>query len=128
SSRAGRARRWTAARTGTPSSRRGWRTTTPPPSSPTAGTAGCRSRCRTDAPQWTVRRRVRRPPRRSLARVDTVEEWRGEDYQVRRITGSTSTKPYRCPGCDQVIRPVTPHVVAWPAADPEAGERRHWHT
>src|SRR6185437_1153529 len=28
------------------SSRRGWRTTTPPPSAPTAGTAGCRSRCR----------------------------------------------------------------------------------
>jgi hypothetical protein len=60
--------------------------------------------------------------------VDAVEQWRGEDYQVRRITGSTSTKPYRCPGCDQLIRPVTPHVVAWPLDDPEAGERRHWHT
>ena len=60
--------------------------------------------------------------------METTEQWRGEDYQVRRITGSTSTKPYRCPGCDQLIRPVTPHVVAWPLADPEAGERRHWHT
>jgi hypothetical protein len=60
--------------------------------------------------------------------VDAVEEWRGEDYQDRRITGITSTKPNRCPGCDQLIRPVTPHVVAWPVSDPEAGERRHWHT
>jgi hypothetical protein len=59
--------------------------------------------------------------------VETVEEWRGEDYQVRRITGSASTKPYRCPGCDQLIRPATPHVVVWPLADAEAGDRRHWH-
>ena len=34
--------------------------------------------------------------------VETIEQWRGEDYQVRRITGSASTKPYRCPGCDQL--------------------------
>jgi hypothetical protein len=60
--------------------------------------------------------------------VETVEEWRGEDYVVRRITGSASTKPYRCPGCDQSIRPATPHVVAWPEADPDAIDRRHWHT
>ena len=71
--------------------------------------------------------------------METVEQWRGEDYQVRRITGSTSTKPYRCPGCDQLIRPVTPHVVTWPAyprdsdLDPwdtesSADWRRHWHT
>ena len=65
-----------------------------------------------------------------------MQEWRGEDYVVRRITGSTSTKPYRCPGCDQEIRPATPHVVAWPAGDPDAtatsapervADRRHWH-
>lgn len=60
--------------------------------------------------------------------METVEEWRGEDYVVRRITGSASTKPYRCPGCDQEIRPATPHVVAWPAGDEAAaGHRRHWH-
>jgi len=59
--------------------------------------------------------------------AETVEEWRGEDYQVRRITGSTSTQPYRCPGCDQEIRPATPHVVAWPLADAGAADRRHWH-
>ena len=60
---------------------------------------------------------------------EQVVEWAGEDWVVRRITGSTSTKAYRCPGCDQEIRPATPHVVAWPA---EAGrgldDRRHWHS
>ena len=60
--------------------------------------------------------------------METVEQWRGQDYQVRRLTGSASTKPYRCPGCDQLIRPATPHVVAWPLDDAEAGDRRHWHT
>jgi hypothetical protein len=55
-------------------------------------------------------------------------EWAGEDWVVRRISGSASTKAYRCPGCDQEIRPATPHIVAWPL---EAGrgleDRRHWH-
>lgn len=55
------------------------------------------------------------------------------DWMVRRITGSSSTKAYRCPGCDQLIRPATPHVVAWPADAPLLGgdavdARRHWHT
>ena len=68
--------------------------------------------------------------------TETVEEWRGEDYVVRRITGSASTKPYRCPGCDQQIRPATPHVVVWLAGDaathpmpapPPGEDRRHWH-
>ncbi len=60
--------------------------------------------------------------------ADSVETWRGEEYVVRRLTGSASTKPYRCPGCDQEIRAATPHVVAWPAYDPAADHRRHWHT
>ena len=63
---------------------------------------------------------------------------------VRSLTGSASTKPYRCPGCDQEIRPATPHVVSWPAyprdsdsdsgdgtlwdTDSAADRRRHWHT
>ena len=66
---------------------------------------------------------------------DRVERWQGEDYVVRPVTGSASTKPYRCPGCSQVIRPATPHVVAWPVlpstfASSATGldERRHWHT
>nr|WP_202884664.1 hypothetical protein [Actinopolymorpha cephalotaxi] len=61
-----------------------------------------------------------------------VEEWPDGDWVVRKLTGSTSTKPYRCPGCDQLIPPATPHVVAWPV-DPASfagtglDERRHWH-
>ena len=66
---------------------------------------------------------------------ERVETFRGEDYVVRRVTGSASMKPYRCPGCHQVIRPATPHTVAWPVvptsfASGATGldERRHWHT
>lgn len=58
-----------------------------------------------------------------------VEEHADGDWVVRRISGAGATKTYRCPGCDQEIRPGVPHVVAWPA-DRSAGEddRRHWHT
>ena len=51
------------------------------------------------------------------------------EWHVRKLTGSSATKTYRCPGCDQEIRPATPHVVAWSADIPEgAADRRHWHT
>lgn len=61
--------------------------------------------------------------------LETLEEHPDGEWYVRRITGSSSTKPYRCPGCDQEIRPATPHVVAWPAEDPKGLEdRRHWHS
>ncbi len=51
------------------------------------------------------------------------------EWHVRKLTGSSATKTYRCPGCDQEIRPATPHVVAWPADIAQgAQERRHWHT
>ena len=65
--------------------------------------------------------------------VDHVESYGGEEYVVRRVTGSAATKPYRCPGCSQQIRPATPHVVAWPVVpsmfhDEGIDERRHWHT
>ena len=60
---------------------------------------------------------------------EQLVEWAGEEWIARRITGSASTKPYRCPGCDQEIRPATPHVVAWPAQTGRGLEdRRHWHT
>jgi hypothetical protein len=52
------------------------------------------------------------------------------DWLVRAVPGAAALKPYRCPGCDQVIPPGTAHVVAWPAdAAPGVGpaERRHWH-
>ncbi|GAA2755390.1 hypothetical protein [Actinopolymorpha rutila] len=81
------------------------------------------------------RPRPRRPesPQRPLyGGHQQVEEWPDGDWVVRKLTGSTSTKPYRCPGCDQLIPPATPHVVAWPV-DPASfvgtglDERRHWH-
>ena len=51
-------------------------------------------------------------------------------FDLRRVAGD---KPYRCPGCDQLIRPATPHTVAWPVVPSmfsQSGldERRHWHT
>ena len=48
------------------------------------------------------------------------------DVVVRRGPGCASGKAYRCPGCEQEVRPGTPHVVAWPVGLPD--ERRHWHT
>ena len=61
-----------------------------------------------------------------------IEQYDGEEYEVRPVTGSAATKPYRCPGCDQRIPPATPHTVAWPVVGSmfsETGldERRHWH-
>jgi hypothetical protein len=65
--------------------------------------------------------------------ADRVETYGGEEYVVRQVTGSAATKPYRCPGCHQAIRPATPHTVAWPViasmfSESGLDERRHWHT
>jgi hypothetical protein len=68
--------------------------------------------------------------------AERVERFRGEEYVVRTVTGSAATKSYRCPGCRQVIRPATPHTVAWPvepsmfsgSSGSGLDERRHWHT
>ena len=50
------------------------------------------------------------------------------ERNVRPISGTATTKTYRCPGCDHEIRPGTPHLVTWPAADyGSVEERRHWH-
>jgi hypothetical protein len=56
------------------------------------------------------------------------EDWRGETYVVRSVTGAGASKVYRCPGCDQEIRRGVPHVVVWPEHHDDADERRHWHT
>ena len=76
-----------------------------------------------------------RPP---LRRPDPVEEAGDGDWVVRAVTGSATGKTYRCPGCDQEVRPGTPHLVTWPAyardsdldpwdTDSAADLRRHWH-
>jgi hypothetical protein len=41
---------------------------------------------------------------------------------VRQVTGE---RPYRCPGCQQMIRPGITHLVVVP--DDDADLRRHWH-
>ncbi len=51
------------------------------------------------------------------------ESWRGLPYSVRSVAAAGKT--YRCPGCDQEVRPGSGHVVAWPVDDPD--DRRHWH-
>ncbi len=48
-----------------------------------------------------------------------------DGWQVRLVQPGGATKEYRCPGCNQEIRPGTKHVVAWREDDPEG--RRHWH-
>ncbi len=61
------------------------------------------------------------------AGIGTVEAFRGADHAVRPVTGDRAVKTYRCPGCDQEIRPGVAHVVVWPLdGDPEL-DRRHWH-
>ncbi len=64
--------------------------------------------------------------------VDAIENWGGRQWRVRQIPGSAAGKIYRCPGCNQEIRPGVTHLVAWqveglPVFTGE-GERRHWHT
>jgi hypothetical protein len=65
-----------------------------------------------------------------------IEMYDGAEFEVRSVTGSAAVRPYRCPGCDQAIRPATPHIVAWPVVPSlltsftgvGVDERRHWHT
>ena len=54
-------------------------------------------------------------------------------WVVRSVPGARAGKAYRCPGCQQVVAPGTPHVVVWPAEPAWSSasgveERRHWHT
>jgi hypothetical protein len=49
-----------------------------------------------------------------------------DGHVIRAVSGTPSSRPYRCPGCDQVLPPAVPHVVAWPEGAPD--DRRHWHT
>lgn len=46
-------------------------------------------------------------------------------WTVRMIQPARAAKEYRCPGCNQEIKPGVAHVVAWRNDDEQA--RRHWH-
>jgi hypothetical protein len=63
-----------------------------------------------------------------VSSAERHDAWRGEQYVVRTVAGAGATKAYRCPGCDQEIRPGLAHLVAWASHDTDAGDRRHWHT
>jgi hypothetical protein len=56
-----------------------------------------------------------------------IEDWPDGSWMVRNVAGSAEAKTYRCPGCDQEIKPGTAHVVVWPEETPGLTERRHWH-
>ena len=57
---------------------------------------------------------------------ETSENGPDGEFSVRRVSGGSGDKVYRCPGCDQEIRAGIPHVVAWP--DGRLDDRRHWHS
>lgn len=73
------------------------------------------------------RRRDAAPLRPLGAAGQRCDDWRGEPFAVRAVSGQAATKAYRCPGCDQQIAAGTPHLVTWPAGAPDAEDRRHWH-
>jgi len=63
--------------------------------------------------------------RRGFQREHTAADG---DWMVRTVSPDAAAKTYRCPGCDQEIRPGVAHVVVWPADERgDAGDRRHWH-
>lgn len=73
------------------------------------------------------RQKPEAPPEINITSTgESVEEHSDGIYVVRRLTGSGSTKPFRCPGCDQLIPLATPHIVAWLEYDEDG--RRHWHS
>ena len=65
--------------------------------------------------------------------TESVAEKADGSWYVRALRPSAAAKEYRCPGCAQLIRPATAHVVVWPVekallSDAAIDERRHWHT
>lgn len=80
-------------------------------------------------PRANRRRRDVPPDVGRLGRsVPREESYAGRLWSVRYLTGASSERAYRCPGCEQEVLPGTAHVVAWPA-DGALGveDRRHWH-
>ena len=61
----------------------------------------------------------------------SVEKMDGT-WIVKTVRAGTSIKTYTCPGCQGMIAPGEPHLVAWPATPPIGSSttiehRRHWH-
>lgn len=72
-------------------------------------------------------------PHRPLGGHHPVAETRSDgEWLIRGVPAGSSTKVYRCPGCDWPIGVGAEHVVVWPRVaslgSPSAvEERRHWH-
>ena len=67
------------------------------------------------------------PTELKLGNFARTENHADGEWKVTALTGDTSVKVYRCPGCQGEIQPKTAHIVAW-NIDYSADERRHWHT
>lgn len=69
----------------------------------------------------------------ALGRQSHTDTKSDGQWVVTRITAEGAAKPYRCPGCEQLIKPGTAHLVTWPHT-PTIGsvtgveDRRHWHS
>lgn len=83
---------------------------------------------RSSRPRRSSTQRATHVPLRSAA-YTRAESGPDGEWVVRSLPGSAgSSRTYRCPGCDQPVPAVTPHVVAWPAGDHgSVDDRRHWH-
>ena len=55
-----------------------------------------------------------RPARPLSSGHATTASKRDGEWVVRSVPGAATEKTYRCPGCQQLIGPGTPHLVAWP--------------
>ena len=73
-----------------------------------------------------AKRRDDEPRPLLLGSLPTTEQHPDGEWHVRRLSAEAATKVYRCPGCQQDVKPGTPHVVAWRTG--EEDHRRHWHT
>jgi hypothetical protein len=49
-----------------------------------------------------------------------------DGFVVRSLSGASTGRSYRCPGCDHELAAGTAHVVVWPEGRED--DRRHWHT
>ena len=58
--------------------------------------------------------------------LNLAPDWAQAEGSVVRAASVGTGKAYRCPGCEQLIRPGTPHLVVVEEGD--IGGRRHWHT
>lgn len=58
--------------------------------------------------------------------LNVAPDWAQADGVIARAISGEKGKAYRCPGCQQLIQPGTPHLVVVEEGD--VAGRRHWHT